>query len=333
MIEEKFSPEITPEPESVIEPVSAPEIPPKPTGNRSKIILLSVLGLILVGSLVFAGQEFVKKQFQSGAQPTPTPVAVATPTPNPTAEWKTYTNIKYGYSVGYPEEWKVEVDASVRDFPKIYVAQEEIRFNGQPPGSPEDDTGGSIDIEVNVYNNPSQLSFLEWLEEAAYEPEVPFLGVNVPIPQQSNLSVGGIPAYGVRIPADAERLVSDFLKTFVARENKVYKIETYTDLPNYPSEFEDVYNLFLTTFRFLEESEKTEGDPKEKCTISVQNGIKRGSCATCGNGICESYESCVIPPLCMDIASYTECEKSRILSPCGELYCPQDCGIPHADFY
>lgn len=97
---------------------SAVQLPPsKPKGLI--IIFFVILVLILAGSLVYAGIQIGKKQSQVAVLPTPVPTKVLvpaenptiiplTPTPGPTANWKIYTNIKYGYEFKYPHDWFLE---------------------------------------------------------------------------------------------------------------------------------------------------------------------------------------------------------------------------------
>lgn len=43
--------------------------------------------------------------FQPGPYTIPTSGLVVTPTPDPTANWKTYTNTKYGFEIKYPTNY------------------------------------------------------------------------------------------------------------------------------------------------------------------------------------------------------------------------------------
>jgi len=75
---------------------------------QSKNWVLIVLIVVITAIFASAATYFaVNSQKQS--QPTPPlPSEVSTkegsPTPNSTANWKIYTNTKYGYSLKYPEE-------------------------------------------------------------------------------------------------------------------------------------------------------------------------------------------------------------------------------------
>jgi len=87
------------------------EIQSQPTKPWLKIALLAVLGLVLAGGLVFAGMQIAKssnvktqksKPNLKSQNLTPTLALISTPTLDSTANWETYTNTKYGYSIRYP---------------------------------------------------------------------------------------------------------------------------------------------------------------------------------------------------------------------------------------
>ncbi|MBU0766440.1 S-layer homology domain-containing protein [Patescibacteria group bacterium] len=55
--------------------------------------------------------------------------------------------------------------------------------------------------------------------------------------------------------------------------------------------------------------------PEEGCTFYMRDGEQDIVCATCGNGVCESFELC-IP---------STCNAQSCSNDCGDLYCPRDC--------
>ncbi|PJE67671.1 hypothetical protein COU95_01115 [Candidatus Shapirobacteria bacterium CG10_big_fil_rev_8_21_14_0_10_40_9] len=81
-------------------------------------ILGGVLGIFVFAGAVFGAYKFGQRQVQPGPWPTPTPKAVATPTPDETANWKTYTNTKYGYSIKYPPDFEIK-EAEIANTPLI----------------------------------------------------------------------------------------------------------------------------------------------------------------------------------------------------------------------
>lgn len=83
--------------------------------NKGKI-LAGVLGILVFAGAVFGAYKLSQKQAQPAPQPTPspavtplpTPTPESTPTPEPTADWKTHTNTKCGFSIKYPDELTVD---------------------------------------------------------------------------------------------------------------------------------------------------------------------------------------------------------------------------------
>ncbi len=72
------------------------------------ITLLSCLLLIsclLAGFFAWKTQKLVSELRVATNVLKPTPIATSTPTPDPTANWKTYTSTKYGFSFKYPNDF------------------------------------------------------------------------------------------------------------------------------------------------------------------------------------------------------------------------------------
>ncbi len=61
--------------------------------------------------------------------PTPSPIATLTPTPGPTAEWKTYTNPKYGFSLTYPIDIEFSASELNPSFLGVDMSTEKLDFN------------------------------------------------------------------------------------------------------------------------------------------------------------------------------------------------------------
>jgi len=158
MPEEKIPPEIAPEPgpesQPVVEPVSEPEIseiPPKPAGSRLKIILLSVLGLVLVGGLVFAGYRFGQQQSQPGPTPTPLPSEVSTKGEDLVANWETYTNTNYDFSFKYSPTMVLEEIFPEDD--RMYISINKNRLDSFTIEASRDYLPGDVESFLDTSSN------------------------------------------------------------------------------------------------------------------------------------------------------------------------------------
>ena len=83
-------------------------VTPKPSYFNKKILSLSIFIIFLFGLGIFV------KSLKPQPIPSPTPLAVIKPTPTSdlTANWKTYTNTKYGYSFKYPSSFFVREETT-----------------------------------------------------------------------------------------------------------------------------------------------------------------------------------------------------------------------------
>ncbi|MDO8551463.1 MAG: PsbP-related protein [bacterium] len=102
-------------------------------GFTSIILILFILVAVGIGGWYFLNQSSFKSLIT-----TTTP----TPTHDPTANWKTYTNTKYGYSIKYPKDWDVQ------EFPAVDAYLEVTSFN------PDKVTDRLTAIIVTVSSNP-----------------------------------------------------------------------------------------------------------------------------------------------------------------------------------
>jgi len=270
-------------PASVEETIETPAIeqsptkPPTPSfqeklkANKFRI-LAGVLGILVFAGAVFGAYKLGQRQAQPAAQPTPTPEVVATPTPDLTADWKTYTNTKYGYSIKYPQGVIVEDDKEqnlvIFEFPK------------------EEDwiAGFSVWYYSNLENLDPQ-SFYQKLydeEKAASEEGLP----PPPEPLESKgVNVGNLRGFQVRILAYEayERI------TYLGKDDKMVAIRFADENPNDPLQKEhlDTFNLMLSTFRFLEEYIQSP-NPKE-CTVDDDCQLERFEAGACCSLICGEF--------------------------------------------
>lgn len=88
-----------------------------PNFKNSLVLIMSILLIVTVaiaGLFYFQIQKFSKELSKYQTQPSP----LVSPEPSAeaeTANWKTYSNTKYGYSFKYPPDWIIEPDKQAPD--------------------------------------------------------------------------------------------------------------------------------------------------------------------------------------------------------------------------
>lgn len=113
-------------------------------------IIVGALVIAVAGGVLFYtnySNNRYKTPVITSQTPQPTPVA----TPDETANWKEYTNNKFGFVIKYPEN--LEVTMGTQDF--VVAFEESINSNLSGPL-----TGSTI--EVDIQENPQRLEANEW---------------------------------------------------------------------------------------------------------------------------------------------------------------------------
>ncbi len=76
------------------------------------MVITVILGLVIVGLLGFAfWQNFMQPKTETAKKDSSSVITPAVTTPvvtDPMADWKTYTNAQYGFSIKYPADWTVQ---------------------------------------------------------------------------------------------------------------------------------------------------------------------------------------------------------------------------------
>lgn len=130
------------------QPAPAPSAPAKQI-SRPLIITTLLVFLLMAGGLVYLGYQNYQLQQKLGelleqqtSQTQPTPISTSTQYPQTVdqeANWKTYNNTKYSYSLKFPQSFKTQVLAAGA---------------GNLEATPNSD-------HIFVYNSPSQEPYLE----------------------------------------------------------------------------------------------------------------------------------------------------------------------------
>jgi hypothetical protein len=210
--------------------------------QKKKILIgLGVLFgiLALAGSILGAYLISQRQVYPEPVEgPTPTP-EVATPTPDPTAAWETYTNTKYGYSIKHSQDVKVREDKT----------QNLVFFEFAEKGD------WVADLLIKHYQNPEGLGPQSFWQKLFEEGKLEAQRKNWPPPSEplesETIKINNLEGFQIRNSAyEAYQRV-----TYLGQGKTMVVISFYDENPNDPFQEEhlEVFNLILSTFKFLEE--------------------------------------------------------------------------------
>ena len=220
-MEESSTPQIQP----------APEVPKEPIKKDSHQITILAMALFVLASLSITGflyyqNQVLKKMLASyQAQVSPTPSAAETSVEEATANWKTYTNDKYKFSISYPKEATIVPNEAVF---KIFISGEEFPLGAY--------------VWIDVFNNPRKLS-LSLLGNETYatsDEEIEWKSVSF---LDQNAFIAEYIPPGDSGPTTIYLFEKDGLVFSLARSR--------VEEPN-SSYFTDLTNQILSTFEFLD---------------------------------------------------------------------------------
>lgn len=109
--------------ENITTPIQEPPIIiEKPKTNYFNLILISICFVLFIAGAYYLGRQSIKIVEVPADIPTTAPVAVlpkttVVPTPavvDQISNWKTYTNIEYGYQINYPDTWAIKEDKMIQ---------------------------------------------------------------------------------------------------------------------------------------------------------------------------------------------------------------------------
>ncbi len=139
---------------------SQPVVSHSSSAGPSKTFLFAIVFVLLVG--VGAGAYFLGiKNAQPVAEPATTAPIVSTPIPtvDPTANWQTYTNVQYNFSIKYPSTWTANAKNNKLQLPGEILKGPEgeidiVWGNGFGGGCPKETfnnttTTGFEDVHIN----------------------------------------------------------------------------------------------------------------------------------------------------------------------------------------
>jgi hypothetical protein len=217
--------------------------------NWWKIGFLVTVALFLATAGVLGFYVFKAREGKMAPQPTQAPTSiptlVPTPTPDPTANWETYRNQEYGFEVRYPLEFQF-VSEGPNSAQQVLNKGEQISGTMQPSYDTivfSDDTNEVVRIEIfNKYEGDFQEEnykegylYLFGPCDLRWGFEAKFLNFNF-VNNIKMLTVKGKNGEG---NSQNCYYLENLAGNLIVISNKEYKSE--------------IFNLMLSTFKFLEE--------------------------------------------------------------------------------
>lgn len=211
--------------------------------KKGILVLCGLLGVVAVLLACGAAEE----------EPTPTPKPVITPTPDETANWKTFENEKYGYSLKYPSDcFFGPMPVYCKEEPPEERPPECLCFlNGEDPdrvflqaftGEKDNLALASFDVshyDTPAFNPPAGTDLIQWLKEEFSEQEN--------IPDEMNTEIDGIPA--ARVDTPRSPMAPSQQDIYSIKNDKLFRI-SMLDVDN--EDNKELYDQILSTFRFLD---------------------------------------------------------------------------------
>ncbi len=210
-------------------------------------IIMSALIAFLVGG-IFLGKN-INKNTQAIINPTPIPdIYKDSPSPDPTADWKTFTGSKYGYSIKYPstlETNEIENPFYLASFKKI----------DSPQG-----TFSTYDIlaapDTFLVKNPSSYNFIDsetinTLRGLTSKDDSITLDTSL-FKYIGNMIIGDQKAIVVEVTSTVENQTHQKRVIFNKNGNNYIIVNNENNSNN-----QDDFNKFLSTFKFTDSSVDT----------------------------------------------------------------------------
>jgi len=278
--------------DEVTNPIPEQQLPPlleepKPWYQSSDKIWIT-LGVVIVVAAI--GGYFLLKQKPELSTPVQQSQVV-----DETADWKTYRSEKFGFELKYPADWWVtEVPGG--------IALSEKKISDFKEGEKILTLSFGSHIVYESYKRRNSI------EEVAEEIK------NSEKWQQSGFDCNLLKVLG-------RKAVDCFREISTGNDRQIYFLDDNGDeFSIHDLITNNVSEKILSTFKFIESTGKT-------CGFYTYNAERKEHCATCGNNICEPFESC----------TSSNCTDEMCTDDCGPLYCPGDCensstqGLPIED--
>lgn len=233
-----------------------PQEPKRHSFLTSKIFLTALVVVILF-TAVYAGiYLYLGSQLDQISKPFPTPLPAETSVKekDPTANWKTYTNSKYEYSLKYPDSLVVKTGGygltSVDEESRIIVGDKEIKdyYEGRLTVRAQNQTTCQNDVQELKLLKGDLKSFAEWRWKLNKEDKNSNTS-NKTVGELTETTIDGQKAYQFTInrswvdDCGGESMDKDGLVVFVENKGVFFTIRTPLG--------SKLYQQILSTFKFI----------------------------------------------------------------------------------
>lgn len=201
------------------------------------VLIILLIATAIGGYLVYSGKINLPQK-QTDQQTTETTKV------DETANWKTYTSDKHGFSINYLETWVInEVENKNTGFQDSVPSFKGISFGNRQ--------GPDFEIAVEILENPEKMSLTSFFSKWDYRccgPNTPPSNLPNAIKDSLGLTVDGINGKVLVPPIDT---VGFYVKwVLLPREDKIFRI-TMRTADTYSVEYrETIFNQVLSTFKF-----------------------------------------------------------------------------------
>lgn len=203
-----------------------PITPPTPKPSMLPLILsiFLIISLAGIGILVYQNKQLQKQISTLRPQPTPSP----TPTPpaDPAANWKTYSNEQFGFSIRYPSEWQVQESHNRLLHAPFY--------------------GGKTSDTVKFY---SDNAYIQFSSNFVYNDGTP----SATQVKKEQITISGKNATKTTYTLPNQRQETTFVDIEISNANP-YRIKEI-----FPSVESSLIDQILSTFKFLSQTSDPEG--------------------------------------------------------------------------
>lgn len=214
------------------------------------VLIGIVIIMVIAGGAYFFGKSQAPKSQNSviiSQTSQPTITSQPAPIPDETANWETYTNTKYGFSLKYPPDWYAwnsGNQVAVSEDDSIYVS-----FQPKPPpgviygGNP-----GGLVIRVRDDRNPI-MNAKEYVDNVIIPAQEPVLRAKIKIKSANLDKIDAIIVDGVGHATDS---FSPIMAAYIVRSTSDKQaIELMWD-QIFNEEDKKLFSQILSTFKFIQ---------------------------------------------------------------------------------